>query len=220
VAADGQHSPSDWASCKIPQEPHVRSPHFSPICPSSEGSLGKASLFGAGSPPPACRQRSRRAIARYGSLPPETIRFFADLSPYELGRACYHLQPSRAQRSSSPISILKSVSTVMAQRDTIPCSPTVTTQQKIFESRREDQCLDTEQTWQIVRRKRWWRKAKRAANKSQPKVVLHRRKDLFRKFLAGKWFNCFASDHKAMSCRDPLDAGDAENMVTSLHHAP
>jgi hypothetical protein len=33
----------------------------------------------------------------------------------------------------------------------------------------------------------------------------------------GKCFNCFASDHQVVHCRDPLGAGTAKDMTISLH---
>jgi hypothetical protein len=125
----------------------------------------------AGSLLPGCQNPSSSVSPRHRKVrfasSPMVLPFLAALPPFELGRSCCSLRPTKALKPIRLVPILKSHSTIMAPRTTaFPCNMTTTAPQEISEDWHEDQEQDTEQPWQLVRRKRWWRKEKIMAKKS------------------------------------------------------
>jgi hypothetical protein len=60
------------------------------------------------------------------------------------------------------------------------------------------------QPWQLVRRKRWWRREKEIHLKAQWPVMLQMRGRKFRERMAGKCYNCLAHGHRRAHCLDPV----------------
>jgi hypothetical protein len=64
------------------------------------------------------------------------------------------------------------------------------------------QVIAFEQPWQLVRKRRWWRKERRIQCKAQPPRVSLRHSNKFKEKVQGRCFNCLACDHALAHCRD------------------
>jgi hypothetical protein len=61
----------------------------------------------------------------------------------------------------------------------------------------------SEQPWQVVRKKRWWRERKRGSAMKQPPPKSLQHINKFKQKMLGRCFNCLGCDHRLARCRDP-----------------
>jgi hypothetical protein len=140
---------------------------------------------------------------------PKVVTFLSDLLPYELGCQCSWMRPIKKACQVLPSPILKrcsgdfkrKMSVVSSARSSeIFCRDTPTDQDNRVYT---EQGTMSEQPWQVVRKRRWWRERKRdlAMKQPPPKSLQHINK--FKQKMLGRCFNCLGRGHRLAQCRDP-----------------
>jgi hypothetical protein len=129
-----------------------------------------------------------------------------------LGRQCCWVRPIKSKIQAGPISILKSAKSGEKQEAVfLPDSKSLRRfrqssrplQQLSSDQVHNDQEEATEQPWQLVRKRRWWRKESTPFFNAPLPAVMQRQKEKFKDKMTGRCYNCLSTDHMRRQCRDP-----------------
>jgi hypothetical protein len=150
-----------------PPPPHGRKVRFASALSNVE--------FWAGSPPSSVAHRSSVVRPTQKGIWPRSIARWIRRE----------FSSDHGQHVSSSVSLQSSQS--------LPCpSP------HLFNSSpRAAQDMSSDQPWQVVRKKGWWRSERKAA-KSKDALPCTRGRHIFKARVAGRCYNCLASDHHVM----------------------
>lgn len=151
-------------------------------------------------PTPATRRCTKVQFAVF-----PTVATFAVLSPpAAVGRPGLAKQPNGLAKISRPRPILKrqhngsstAIDTI-SQDGFVP--PSCPSNQLGW----HENLVTEQQPWQLVRRKRWWRRERRVSINSVASAVMPKGQQKFKAKVKGRCFNCLRLDHRVAQCRDP-----------------
>lgn len=89
---------------------------------------------------------------------------------------------------------------------------------QLEQPQQEDRGESHQQPWQLIRKRRWWRKERQQGSNSHlPSTIPGQQK--FKAWVSGRCFNYVAYDHKRAQCRNPATCWVCKRCVISHQDA-